>query len=132
MLRLSQSLRSQQHAVNLCSYSPDESSSGGCLMREDGSIMPWFLFVVSFRVFVWKMCLKEPHTSSLKDLETFRISEDVTYRNWIACVWMRICFSPNSHFWKQERLQEVQREAWPRLHISVVIVKVGIKDYKGA
>ncbi len=51
----------------------------------------WLILVccVFFRVFVWKMCLKEPHIGSLKDLEAFRISKDVTYWNWIAnaCEW---------------------------------------------
>ncbi len=47
-------------------------------MREDGSIMVDSCLLCFFRVFVWKMCLKEPHIGSLKDLEAFRISKDVS------------------------------------------------------
>lgn len=47
-------------------------------MREDGSIMVDSCLLCFFRFFLSKMCLKEPHIGSLKDLEAFRISEDVS------------------------------------------------------
>lgn len=70
-------------------------------MREDGSIMPSFLFVVSFRIFVWKMCLKEAHIGSLKDLEAFRISEDAT----LIEIGLLACVNEDLFFPKQRFLE---------------------------
>lgn len=46
-------------------------------MSDEGRWQHYALILVCC-VFEWKMCLKEPHTGSLKDLEAFPISEDVS------------------------------------------------------
>ncbi len=76
----------------------------------------WLILVCCvFRVFVWKMCLKEPHIGSLKDLEAFRISKDV------SLIGIGLPMHVNEDlFFSKQRLQEVHRDVWPCLHFKMI------------